>query len=129
MEDVLSSPVAVQVAGGLVAPSERRHAAEVVGSLCRSSHSARGRVVLYAHTEADGSTAASADAVLVLDEYRLLCAGSIATTMREAIDGLEARLRRQVIELRDQEHALTHFIRHEDDKTRSRSRRREPVCS
>ena len=46
MNDVLPSPVTVQVAGGFVAPAERGYADEVVGSLCRRAGSARGRVVL-----------------------------------------------------------------------------------
>jgi hypothetical protein len=130
MRDVLPSPVTVQVAGGFVGPSERGYADEMVDSLCQSSRRARGRVVLFAHTEPDGSTAASADAILVLDEYRVLCAGSVATTIGEAIESLDVRLRRQVIELCEQERALTHFIRDRDDETRSgRHRGRQPVGS
>jgi hypothetical protein len=98
MNDVLPSPVTVQVAGGFVARTEREYADEVVGSVCGRSRSARGRVVLFAHTDPDGSPAASADAILVLDEDRLLCAGAVATTMQEAIAALEARLLGRVID-------------------------------
>jgi hypothetical protein len=107
MKDVLPSPISLDVAGGFVARSDRLYAHDLVASLCGSRRHARGWVVLGAHTEPDGSTAASADAILVLDEYRLLCAGSVATTMRDAIEGLAARLWRQVLALDERRRALT----------------------
>jgi hypothetical protein len=130
MKDVLPTPVSVQVAGGFVAPSDRGYASEVVDSLCGPSRSARGRVVLVTHRYADGSNAASADAILVIDEYRLLCAGAIATTMREAIEELETRLQRQLGNLRAHEHALTHTNRRAVGTVRrSHQRPRTPVSS
>jgi mRNA-degrading endonuclease toxin of MazEF toxin-antitoxin module len=125
MSDLLSSRVRVEVAGGRVPFAECAYADEVIGALCRQARRARGRVVLSAQTNPGGSTAATADAILVLDEYRLLCAGAVATTMREAVDELETRLQRQVIDLGEREHALQQFIRPGGDPTQS-SRRRRP---
>ena len=129
MNEVLPSPVTVQVAGGFVAPAERGYADEVVGSLCRRAGSARGRVVLVAHNNSDGSTTTSADAILVLDEYQLLCAGAAATTTTEAIDALDARLQRQMSGLRERHHALGQVIWRGDGDAQRRRRRREPVSS
>jgi hypothetical protein len=111
MNHLLSSPVPVEVAGGHVPSAVRAHAHEVLIALCRQARQARGRVVLFEQNNPGGPTAASADAILVLDEYRLLCAGAVATTMREAVDELEARLQCQVIDLGEREHALRQFIR------------------
>jgi hypothetical protein len=107
MKDVPPSPVSLEVAGGFVARSDRLHAHDVVASLCGCRRHARGWVVLVSQTEPNGSTAASADAILVLDECRLLCAGSVATTMRDAIEGLAARLWRQVLALHERQRPLT----------------------
>ena len=74
---------------GLLRRPSAGNADEVVRSLCRRAGSAHGRVVLAARTNSDGSTTASADAILVLDEYQLLCAGAAASTMTEAIDALD----------------------------------------
>jgi hypothetical protein len=76
MNEVLPAPVSVQVSGGVVAPADRGYADEVVASLSRESGDSRGRVVLDARTNPDGSITASADAILILDEHRLLCAGA-----------------------------------------------------
>lgn len=129
MNDVLPSPVTVEVAGGFVAPAERGYADEVVRSLCRRAGSARGRVVLAARTNSDGSTTTSADAILVLDEYQLLCAGAAATTMQRAIDTLDARLQLQMAGLREHHHALGRVIWRGDGEVRRRRLRREPVAS
>jgi hypothetical protein len=82
-----------------VDPIERSRAQAMVASVCRRSGSAHGRIVLCARTDPVGSVTASADAILVLDEYRLLCAGAVGASTRDAIDGLEAWLHRQVAEL------------------------------
>jgi hypothetical protein len=129
MNDVLPSPVTVEVSGGFVAPDERGYADEVVRSVCRRAGSARGRVVLAVRNDSDGSITTSADAILVLDEYRLLCAGAAATTMKEAIEALDARLQRQVTGLREDKHALGQVIWRGDGKARRRRLRREPVAS
>jgi hypothetical protein len=129
MNNVLPSPVTVEVAGGFVAPAERGYADEVVRSLCRRAGSARGRVVLAARTNSDGSTTTSADAILVLDEYQLLCAGAAATTMQRAIDTLDARLQLQMAGLREHHHALGRVIWRGDGEVRRRRLRREPVAS
>jgi hypothetical protein len=129
MNDVLPSPVTVEVAGGFVAPNERGYAKEVVQSLCRRAGSARGRVVLAFRSDSDGSTTTSADAILVLDEYRLLCAGAAATTMKEAIEALDARLQRQVTGLREHKQSLGQVIWRGDCKARRRRLRHEPVAS
>ena len=99
MDDVMPSPVRVEVAGGFVDPIERSRAQAMVASVCRRSRSARGRVALCARTDPLGSATASADAILVLDDYRLLCAGAVGASTRDAIDELGARLYRQVGEL------------------------------
>jgi hypothetical protein len=98
MNDAMSSPVRVDVADGFVDETGRSRAQAMVTAVCRRSPRARGRVVLTAHTRS-GSTTATADAILVLDEYRLLCAGAVAPRMPEAIAQLETRLLRQVAEL------------------------------
>jgi hypothetical protein len=129
MNDVLPSPVTVEVAGGFVALDERGYADEIVRSLCRRAGSARGRVVLAVRTSSDGSTTTSADAILVLDEYRLLCAGAAANTTKEAIEALDARLQRQVTGLDEHKHALGQLIWRGDGEARRRRPYPEPVAS
>jgi hypothetical protein len=125
MDDVMPSPVQVEVAGGFVDSTERSRAREMVASVCSRSRRARGRVMLYARMDSAGSTA-SADAILVLDDYRLLCAGAVAVSTHEAIETLETRLHRQVAELGEREQALHKFIQHGANQPQPR-RRPEPA--
>ena len=125
MNDLLSSPVRVEVAGGYVPSATRAYAHEVIGALCRHARRRAADVVLSAPTDPGVPTVATADTILVLDEYRLLCAGAVATTIREAVDELEARLQRQVIDLGEREHALQQFIRPGGGPTQT-SRRPRP---
>ena len=129
MNDVLPSPVTVEVAGGFVAPDERGYADEIVRSLCRRAGSGRGRVVLAVRTSSDGSTTTSADAILVLDEYRLLCAGAAANTTKEAIEALDARLQRQVTGLRRAQTCPRTTHMRGDGEARRRRPHPEPVAS
>jgi hypothetical protein len=126
MDDVMPSPVQVEVAGGFVDSTERSRAREMVASVCSRSRRARGRVILYARMDSPGSATASADAILVLDDYRLLCAGAVAASTHEAIERLETRLRRQVVELGERDNALHKFIRHGANEPLPR-RRPEPA--
>jgi hypothetical protein len=127
MNDVLPSPVRVEVAGGFVDSTQRGRAQALIGSVSRSSRRVRGRVVLFAPPDVVAS-AASADAILVLDDYRLICAGAVGASVLEAIEKLEARLHRQLAELGERERNLHRFIRHGGrTPPRSRRRRREPA--
>jgi hypothetical protein len=125
MNDVLPSPVRVEVAGGFVDSTERGRAHALIASVAQSSRRVRGRVVLFAHPDSVGS-AASVDAILVLDDYRLICAGAVGSSIREAIEKLEAQLHRQLAELSERERNLHRFIRHGRRTPRPNSHR-EPV--
>jgi hypothetical protein len=90
--------VSVEVVGGTVAAGNAEFAVEKVRHLCRLAPRAvhRGGVHLCADVDDHGRSAATADAILVLDADLVICAGAVATTVREAVDELSARLRQRI---------------------------------
>jgi hypothetical protein len=94
----LEVPMLSEIIDGPVAPTDRVHAFDVLRGICRCApravQSARAR--LTSVPEGGPSPLAIAEAILVLDGGLIVCAGSEATTMREAVDDLAARLRRRL---------------------------------
>ena len=98
----------VQVIGGPVAPMDEAYAWEQVDYLCRNSRRAMhcARLHLCGGVDDTGRSTAAVDGVVVLDDDRVICAGAVSTTMREAIDQLASRLRRRLLSSRDRERSL-----------------------
>ena len=94
----LDVPMLSEIIDGPVAPLDRVHAFDVLRGICRRAPrpvcSARAR--LTSVPEGGATPLAIAEAILVLDGGLLVCAGSEATTMREAVDDLASRLRRRL---------------------------------
>jgi hypothetical protein len=94
----LDVPMLSEVIDGPVAPLDRVHAFDVLRAICRRSprpvESARAR--LTSVPEGGAMPLAIAEAILVLDGGLVVAAGSEATTMREAVDDLAARLHRRL---------------------------------
>ena len=94
----LEVPMLSEIIDGPVAPLDRVHAFDVLRSICRRAPrpvcSARAR--LTSVPEGGEAPLAIAEAILVLDGGLLVCAGSEATTMREAVDDLASRLHRRL---------------------------------
>src|SRR6266568_3861269 len=84
----LEVPMLSEIIDGPVAPTDRVHAFDVMRGICRRApravQSARAR--LTSVPEGGPSPLAIAEAILVLDGGLIVCAGSEATTMREAVD-------------------------------------------
>lgn len=92
--------VTVEVVGGIVASGNVADATERIEQLCRhASGSVDCRAHLFALVDKHGRSMAIADAVLVLAGDALICAGAEATTVRDAIDDLVARLDRRIMML------------------------------
>jgi hypothetical protein len=93
--------MAIEVVGGSVAPIDEAYASEQLGYLWRHSPRAmqRGCAHLCVGEDDIGRSTATVDGYLVFDNDLLICAGAVATTMRDAIDQFSARLRRRLIRL------------------------------
>ena len=94
----LDVPMLSEIIDGPVAPLDRVHAFDVLRAICRRAPrpvcSARARLT---SVPLGGATPlAIAEAMLVLDGGLVVCAGSEATTMRDAVDDVAARLRRRL---------------------------------
>ena len=94
----LDVPMLSEIIDGPVAPLDRVHAFDVLRGICRRAPrpvcSARAR--LTSVPEGGATPLAIAEAILVLDGGLVICAGSEATTMRDAVDDLASRLRRRL---------------------------------
>ncbi len=94
----LDVPMLSEIIDGPVAPTDRVHAFDVLRGICRRAprpvSSAKAR--LTSVPEGGIASLAIAEAILVLDGGLIVCAGSEATTMREAVDDLAFRLRRRL---------------------------------
>ncbi|HZP27310.1 MAG TPA: hypothetical protein VFC99_00025 [Acidimicrobiia bacterium] len=97
----LDVPMLSEIIDGPVAPLDRVHAFDALRSICRRAprpvRSARAR--LTSVPEGGAAPLAIAEAILVLDGDVVVCAGSEATTMRDAVDDLAARLRRRLAKM------------------------------
>jgi hypothetical protein len=92
--------VSVEVIGGSVASGNVAYATEHIEQLCRHAPGAVDcRAHLFALVDDRGRSMAIADAVLVLAGDVVICAGAEATTVRDAIDDLAARLNRRIMTL------------------------------
>ncbi len=90
--------VTLEVVGGTVGSGNVAYATERIEQLCRrapGSVDCRGH--LFALVDDHGRSMAIADAVLVLAGDVAICAGAQATTVRDAIDDLAARLDRRIM--------------------------------
>ena len=94
----LDVPMLSEIIDGPVAPLDRVHAFDVLRGICRRAPrpvcSARAR--LTSVPLGGAKPLAIAEAILVLDGGLVVCAGSEATTMRDAVDDVAARLRRRL---------------------------------
>lgn len=94
----LDVPMLSEIIDGPVAPLDRVHAFDVLRGICRRAPrpvcSARAR--LTSVPLGGAMPLAIAEAILVLDGGLVVCAGSEATTMRDAVDDVAARLRRRL---------------------------------
>src|SRR5437870_6227776 len=92
---------AAVIIDGPVRPIDRVYAIDKIRDLCerapRTVHRARARLSLAA--QGTGQCPGTADAIFVLEGGLIVCAGSAATTVREAVDRLEARLRHRLLSL------------------------------
>src|ERR1700730_18182117 len=96
--------VTVEVVGGTVASGNVAYATERIEQLCRHAPGAPDcRAHLFALVDDDGSSMAIADAILVLSGDVVICAGVEATTVRDAIDDLAARLDRRIMMFRSRD--------------------------
>ena len=92
--------VSVEVIGGTVASGNVAYATEKIERLSRHAPGAVDcRAHLFALVDDHGPSMAIADAVLVLAGDVVICAGAEATTVRDAIDDLAARLNRRIMTL------------------------------
>ena len=92
--------VTLEVVGGTVGSGNVAYATERIEQLCRHAPgSVDCRAHLLALVDDHGRSMAIADAVLVLAGDVAICAGAQATTVRDAIDDLAARLDRRIMTL------------------------------
>jgi hypothetical protein len=91
-------PMMTEIIEGPVTPADRVYAFDEIRSICRAAPRAvqRARARLWMAPEATGGGLATADCSLLVDGALIICAGAAARTMREAVDGLTARLRGRV---------------------------------
>jgi hypothetical protein len=94
----LAVPMLSEIIDGPVAPTDRVHAFDVLRGVCRRAPRpvASAKARLTSIPEGGLTPLAIAEAILVLDGGLIVCAGSEATTMREAVDDLALRLRRRL---------------------------------
>jgi hypothetical protein len=83
-----------EIVEGPVPAADRIYALDQIHSICRAAPRAvqRARVRLCVQPHPIGDAPAAADCLLLVDGALIICAGSAASSMREAIDGLAARL-------------------------------------
>jgi hypothetical protein len=83
-----------EIVDGPVTAADRIYALDQIRSICRAAPRAvrRARVRLCLESHPIGDAPAAADCLLLVDGALIICAGSAANSMREAIDGLAARL-------------------------------------
>jgi ribosome-associated translation inhibitor RaiA len=92
--------VSVEVIGGTVASGNVAYATDKIERVSRHAPGAVDcRAHLFALVDDHGPSIAIADAVLVLAGDVVICAGAEATTVRDAIDDLAARLNRRIMTL------------------------------
>jgi hypothetical protein len=100
-------PIEVEVVGGPVASVDQAYAWEELGHLWRETPRMMQLACAQLCTgiDDDGRSIAAVDAFLVLDGDLVICAGAVASTMRDAVDHLAGRLRQRVFQPRERETA------------------------
>jgi ribosome-associated translation inhibitor RaiA len=88
-----SEPRMTEIVEGAVSPADRVYAFDRIRSICREAPRPVRRVRARLSAEPHSTDAsAAADCSLLVDGALIICAGVAATSMREAIEGLIARL-------------------------------------
>jgi hypothetical protein len=87
-----------EIIEGPIASLERVYAFERIRAICREAPRAvqRARARLTAEPHPTGDSPATAECWLLLDGGLIVCAGVAASSVRDAVDGLTARLRRRL---------------------------------
>ena len=87
-----------QVVEGPVTTADHMYAIDAIRSICRAAPGAvrRVRVGLSVQPQPTGETPGTAECSLLIDGTRILCAGVAASTVREAVNALVARLLRRL---------------------------------
>ena len=87
-----------EIIDGSIASVDRVYAFERIRAVCREAPRAveRARARLTAQPHPTGDSPATAECWLLLDGGLIVCAGMAASSVRDAVDGLMARLRRRL---------------------------------
>lgn len=82
---------------GPVTAGDRIYAFDVIDSIFRGTSCVEHlRANVSKHPRPTGDELATADCILIMAGTRMVCAGAVAATVREAVDGLRARLDRHL---------------------------------
>jgi ribosome-associated translation inhibitor RaiA len=83
-----------EIVEGPVTPADRVYAFDRIRSICREASRPvrRARAHLSVEPHSTDDARAAADCSLLVDGALIICAGVAASSMREAIEGLMARL-------------------------------------
>ena len=95
MSELQPSPTVSQFVDGPVSADDRAYASHMLEQVSRDSPCGvrRARVRLFAEHDSVLGGPAIAEAVIMLQSGSVICAGSVAGTMPEAVDDLRERLR------------------------------------
>jgi ribosome-associated translation inhibitor RaiA len=95
-------PTMTEIVDGPVAAADRIYALDEMHSVCRAAPRAvrRVRMHLSVKPQPTNATPAAADCLILVDGALIICAGAVASTTHDAVDGLTARLRRRIQELK-----------------------------
>jgi hypothetical protein len=87
-----------EIIDGPIASVDRVYAFERIRAICREAPRVvqRARARLTAEPHPTGDSPATAECWLLLDGGLIVCAGVAASSVRDAVDGLMARLRRRL---------------------------------
>jgi hypothetical protein len=98
-----------EIIEGPIASLDRVYAFERIRAICREARPAvqRARARLTAEPQPTADPTAVAECWLLLDGGLIVCAGVAASSVRDAVDGLTARLRRRLGIVDDEERALS----------------------
>ena len=101
MSELAVRPSITEIIDGPVAAVDRVYAFDRVRDACRAAPwpVRRARTPLFTQPHPTGRWPAIAEGTLILEGGVIVCAGVVASTLREAIDQLTARLRRRLLAL------------------------------
>lgn len=93
-----------EIIDGPIASVDRVYAFDRIRDICRDApRVGRARARLTAQPHPAGELPATAECWLLLDGGLIVCAGVAASSVRDAVDGLMARLRRRLRFIGDEE--------------------------